>query len=54
MGISSTGLLFFVWFFIFSVDESRLTWGVLSCLPIVAGYFIYRLAILKVFDERQY
>lgn len=52
MGIASAGLLFCVYFFSFSVDEFRFIWGGASCILIVLGYFIYRIAILKIFDER--
>jgi len=52
MGIASAGLLYCIWFFLFSIDESRYIWGIASCALIIAGYFIYRIAILKIFDER--
>ncbi|OEI77036.1 hypothetical protein BFG58_00420 [Enterobacter sp. ku-bf2] len=52
MGMASAGLLFCIYFFSFSKGESRFIWGVASGALIVLGYFIYRIAILKVFDER--
>ncbi|ARJ42640.1 hypothetical protein B1H58_11785 [Pantoea alhagi] len=52
MGIASAGLLFCIWFFFFSIDESRYIWGISSFALIIPGYFIYRMAIIKIFDER--
>lgn len=52
MGMASAGLLFCIYFFSFSKDESRFIWGAASGALIVLGYFIYRIAILMVFDER--
>ena len=52
MGIASAGLLFCIYFFSFSKDESRFIWGGASVALIIVGYFIYRIAILKIFDER--
>lgn len=52
MGIASAGLLSCIYFFSFSKDESRFIWGAASGALIALGYFIYRIAILMVFDER--
>jgi len=51
MGLGASGILFSVWFFFFSSNESKYLWGVFSIGEFFVGYVMYRFAYSYVYDE---
>lgn len=51
MGLGVSGIVFTIWFFFLSSNESRYIWGMFSIVEFFAGYLIYRFAYTYVYDE---
>lgn len=51
MGLGSSGILFAVWFFFFSGNESKYLWGVFSIVIFFVGYLMYKFSYSYIYDE---
>lgn len=51
MGLGASGILFSVWFFFLSSNESKYLWGAFSIAEFFVGYVMYRFAYSYVYYE---
>ncbi|ARJ41604.1 hypothetical protein B1H58_05965 [Pantoea alhagi] len=51
IGICGLALLYAGWFLFFSYSEYRYLFSVFSLLGLVMGYYIFKFAVRKIYDE---
>jgi hypothetical protein len=51
MGLGTSGIALTGWFFLFSINEYKYLWGLLSVVEFFVGYLMYRFAYTYVYDE---
>jgi len=51
MGFGVSGMVFSIWFFLFSDAEYKYLWSLFSIIIFCIGYLIYRLAYSYIYDE---
>lgn len=51
IGVCGLSLIFMCWFVFFSDSEYRVSLAVMSLIGLVPGYYIFKFAVRKIYDE---